>query len=327
MMADYQALVVTETDGQVQAGLENVNDQLADGDVRIKVAYSSLNYKDMLAMQAKGGVIRDYPKIPGIDLSGTVVESLDDRYRVGQSVLVTGYQLGTQHNGGLAEYARVPADWIVPLPKQLSLQPAMTYGTAGFTAGLSIAALLNAGMTVTNQPRIVVTGASGGVGSIALAILKHLGFQRLTAVIHQPHQAEMVTGLGATAVLLADDLQVPGILAKQRFEFALDTVGGTVAAALLPQLALHGAMTLCGNAGGITLQTTVMPFILRGVSVLGIDSVTATHDERLAIWQHLATDWRVDDALVVNQVPLSEVLPVIAQLKAGQHLGRTIVKL
>ncbi|WP_057894539.1 YhdH/YhfP family quinone oxidoreductase [Lacticaseibacillus brantae] len=325
-MMTYQAWVVEAADNSVERTLQAVEDRAKDGDVRIKIAYSSLNYKDMLAMQPNGGVIRQYPLIPGIDLSGTVVESSDPRFAVGQAVLVTGYQLGTQHNGGLAEYARVPGDWIVPLPAGLSLREAMVYGTAGFTAALSLTALLQAGLQVTS--RVLVTGASGGVGTVALRLLAQLGVQDLTAVVRKPEQVAFVQDLGAKHVLMADDLTLPDKpLAKQRFDFVLDTVGGPLAAALIPQVALHGAMTLCGNAGGVTLNTTVLPFILRGISVIGIDSVTATADQRRMIWQHLATDWRVVDTLVTNEIALPNVGEQVAALKAGHHVGRTVVKI
>ena len=322
----YQAWVVEAADNSVQPTLQTVDDRPEDGDVQIKIAYSSLNYKDMLAMQPSGGVIRQYPLIPGIDLSGTVVVSSDPRFAVGQAVLVTGYQLGTQHNGGLAEYARVPGDWVVPLPGGLTLREAMVYGTAGFTAALSLTALRQAGL----QPRsrVLVTGASGGVGSVALRLLAQLGVQDLTAVVRKPEQVALVQGLGAKQVLMAEDLTLPEKpLAKQRFDFILDSVGGALAAAVIPQVAMHGAMTLCGNAGGISLNTTVLPFILRGIHLIGIDSVTATADQRRIIWQHLATDWRVMDSLVTDEVALADLDKQVAALKAGHHVGRTIVRI
>lgn len=325
-MQKFSAYVVRKEDEEVVGELTDLNlTDLTAGEVLIRVEYSSLNYKDMLAFQSHGGVIRDYPLIPGIDLAGTVVSSAVPEFQAGDQVLSTGYGLGVSYNGGLSQYAKLPAKWVLKLPAGLSTKDAMIYGTAGLTAGLSVNALLQAGMQPTDQ--VLVTGATGGVGSIATKILAHLGYQNLTALVRKPQQVQVAQKLGATAVLDATTLQVGRPLQHQTFDYVLDTVGGDVTAALLAMLKSGGAMSVCGNVGGNQLQTSVLPFILRGVSLLGVDSVAQPLSQKAAIWQKLATEWRVADELVVDEVSLAEVQDVLRKLKDGQHLGRTIVAL
>lgn len=325
-MQEFSAYVVREENGQVTGEIENLKvEDLTEGSVLIRVEYSSLNYKDMLAFQKHGGVIRNYPLIPGIDLAGTVMSSTTAAFKEGDQVLGTGYGLGVTYNGGLAEYAKLPEEWLIKLPADFSTRSAMIYGTAGLTAGLSIAALLKAGMKPSDQ--VLVTGASGGVGSIAVKILASLGYKNLTALVRKPGQVDVVKGLGATTTLEVTELQLGRPLQHQTFDYVLDTVGGDVAAALLTMLKTAGAMSMCGNVGGHKLSTSVLPFILRGVSLLGIDSVTPAIEKKDEIWQKLATDWNVTDKLVVDEVPLAGVKKVLQKLKAGQHLGRTIVKI
>ncbi len=206
-MNSFKAVIVREKNEQVIYGLQDVIvDSLSDGEVLIKVAYSSINFKDMLAVQKNGGVIRNYPMIPGIDLSGTIIHTTDNRYIKGQQVIVTGFAMGMSHTGGFAEYARVPADWIVPLPNNLTLKEAMIFGTAGFTAALSIKALEENGMDVNNNPRIIVTGSTGGVGSIALQLLSKIGYKNISALVRKEHQSEVAKSLGATNVIFANEL-------------------------------------------------------------------------------------------------------------------------
>ncbi|MCA1054238.1 YhdH/YhfP family quinone oxidoreductase [Rossellomorea aquimaris] len=328
-MDKFKAVVVKENEDQVNYGIENVNlDHLSDGEVVIKVEYTSINYKDMLAVQKKGGVIRNYPMIPGIDLSGTIVQTSDGRFNEGQKVIVTGFDMGMSHTGGFAEYARVPADWIVPLPDNLTLKDAMVYGTAGFTAALSIMALEKNGMDVTNDPRILVTGSTGGVGSIALQILSKAGYKKISALVRKDHQEEVAKSLGATDVVFASELgEQTKPLSKQTYDFVLDTVGGEVASKLIPQIAYGGSMSMCGNAAGIKLTSTVLPFILRGINLLGIDSVNVPIHQRGAIWDKLANEWNISETTLVNERTLNEVPDVIEAVKNGQHLGRTIIKI
>ena len=327
-MNSFKAIVVKENQEQVIYGLENVNlDSLSDGEVLIKVAYSSINYKDMLAVQKNGGVIRNYPMIPGIDLSGTIVHTSDNRYTEGQEVVVTGFDMGMSHTGGFAEYARVPADWIVPLPVNLTLKDAMVFGTAGFTAALSIIALEEKGMDINNNPRILVTGSTGGVGSIAIQILAKIGYKNISALVRKKHQEEVAKSLGATNVVFASELgEQNKPLNKQKFDFVLDTVGGEVASVLIPQISYGGSMSMCGNAGGIKLTSTVLPFILRGINLLGIDSVNVPINNRGYIWEKIADEWNISQTTLINELTLNELPQTIETIKNGQHLGRTIIK-
>lgn len=325
----FKAIRVKEQEDQIVYGLEEVTeDQLSEGNVLIKVAYSSINYKDMLAVQKNSGVIRNYPMIPGIDLSGTIVESKDSRFTEGQEVIVTGFTMGMSHTGGFSEYARVPAEWIVPLPANMSLKDAMVFGTAGFTAALSILALEKNGMDAADNPEILVTGSTGGVGSIALQILSKIGYKNVSALVRKEHQEEVAKSLGAANVIFADQLgdgKKP--LAKTRFDYVLDTVGGDVASALIPQISYGGSMSMCGNAGGLPVNTTVLPFILRAVNLLGIDSVNVPIEKRGSIWEKMASEWNITDTTLVNEISLEELTEAIDAIKNGQHLGRTIVKL
>lgn len=326
-MDKFNALVVDNIDGNVVYNIQEVSqDFLSEGDVLIKVAYSSVNYKDMLAVQTNGGVIKNYPMIPGIDLSGVVVESNDPRYSINQKVIVTGFDLGMSHTGGLAQYARVKADWIVPLPGNLSLKQAMIIGTAGFTAAQSINELERNGLDASKDLEILVTGSTGGVGSIALKILSQMNYQNITALVRKDNQVNLAKDLGATKILKADEIEDKRrVLAKEKFHYVLDTVGGQVASALIPQLYYNGCMSMCGNAGGIKLETTVLPFILRGIRLSGIDSVNYPIELRAKIWQRFANEWKIMDQLQVNEYHLDEVDIVIEQLKEGTHLGRSII--
>lgn len=329
MVDNFKAMVVREdAQKEVSYEIETVTvDDLSPGDVLIKVGYSSLNYKDMLATQTKGGVIRSYPMIPGIDLSGTVVESTVETIKVGQEVIVTGTDQGVSHTGGLSEYARVPHEWIVPLGDGLTLRQAMVYGTAGFTAAQALMALENHGMKAEDNPRVLVTGASGGVGSVGLAILHQAGYKNVTALIRKDYQEAFVKELGANHILWADEIGEKRPLASQKYDYILDTVGGEVAATLIPQIQANGSMALCGNAAGIKLETTVLPLILRGINLLGINSIFGNNAKRAEIWRRLGDEWNVVDQLAVNETDLDGVPQVIEALKEGSHTGRTIVKL
>ncbi|MGO1059522.1 YhdH/YhfP family quinone oxidoreductase [Planococcus sp. FY231025] len=327
-MDSFKAIVVKEQGEEVVFGVEQVGEaQLSEGNVTIKVAYSSINYKDMLAVQKKGGVIRNYPMIPGIDLSGTVVESGDSRFQEGQEVIVTGFEMGMSHTGGFAEYARVPADWVVALPEGLSLRDAMVFGTAGFTAALSILALEKNGMDPEQNPRILVTGSTGGVGSIAVQMLEKIGYRNITALVRKDHQVDVSKTLGAHSAIFPDDLgELKKPLNKEKFDYVLDTVGGYVTSVVIPQLSYGGSISTCGMAAGIELKATVLPFILRGINLLGIDSVNVPIDKRPAIWEKMAKDWNIAGTTLVDEISLEEVPGTIDAIKNGQHLGRTIVK-
>jgi acrylyl-CoA reductase (NADPH) len=329
-MEKFSGLVVNKQEDTVTYTVEPLTvDQLSPGEVLIEVAYSSVNFKDSLAVKANGGVIRQYPMIPGIDLSGTIVSSTDERFAVGQEVLVTGYGTGVSHTGGFAEYARIPADWLVPLPQGLGLKDAMIIGTAGFTAALSIDQLEKHGLVKNKEAVICVTGASGGVGSLAIAMLSQLGYKNVIALSRKKAASEQLKQLGASQVLLLEDFlpEKSKPLAKQTIDFAIDATGGEVTSTLLAQLRYGGSIALSGNAAGVTLNTTVLPFILRGVHLLGIDSVNVSMEERLQIWSRLATDLNICQQALTNETTLAELPAALAQLQAGTHIGRTIVKL
>lgn len=327
-MDSFKAILVTEKNDQVSYDLQNVSvNDLSEGEVLIKVAYSSINYKDMLAVQKNGGVIRNYPMIPGIDLSGTIVHTTDHRFEEGQQVIVTGFAMGMRHTGGFSEYVRVPADWIVPLPNNLTLKEAMIFGTAGFTAALSIMALQESGMNTKNQPHILVTGSTGGVGSIAIQLLSKIGYKNIHALVRKDHQVDIAKSLGATDVIFANELgELKKPLNKQKYDFVLDTVGGDVASVIIPQISYGGSMSMCGNAGGIKLTTTVLPFILRGINLLGIDSVNVPINKRKVIWNEIANEWNIAQTTLVNEITLDTLPETIEAIKNGQHLGRTIIK-
>ncbi len=329
-MKSFKAIVVRENDGEVSYAVEQITEnELSPGEVLIKVAYSSVNYKDMLAVKQNGGVIRNYPMIPGIDLSGTVVSSSVPAFKEGQEVLVTGFETGMSHTGGFSEYARIPSNWIVPLPTGLSQKEAMVIGTAGFTAALSIMRLEKMGMNPKNNPEILVTGASGGVGSIAVQLLSKSGYTKINALAREESEKEHLFSLGATNVVLAKDVipEKPKVLGGQKFHYVLDVVGGAVASGLIPQIYYGGSISMCGNAGGIALSTTVMPFILRGVNVLGIDSVNFPSEEREEIWTRFAGVWHIMAQSLVTEVSLNELPQTFEKMKTGSHVGRHIVKI
>ncbi|MGX7012355.1 YhdH/YhfP family quinone oxidoreductase [Lactococcus cremoris] len=329
-MKNFKALVVREENSDVSFRIEDglTINQLNEGEVLIKVQYSSLNYKDMLAVQKKGGVIRNYPMIPGIDLSGIIIESKDPKFIVGQEVLVTGYDMGINHTGGLSEFARIPSSWVIPLPKSLNVKEAMIYGTAGLTAGLSINALNKVGMTPYEDQTILVTGATGGVGSIALQILAKMGFRNLIALVRKEYQIEVAKKFGATDVILVKNFDFgEKPLNKQKFDYIIDTVGGNLISNLIPFVSYAGSISMCGNAAGIKLETTVLPFILRGINLLGIDSVNIPHEKRVQVWDQLSNEWKITDSILLEEVTLESVPETLSKIKNGTHLGRTIVKI
>jgi len=267
--------------------------------------------------------------IPGIDLSGTVVSSENSKFTVGQEVLVTGFQTGMTHTGGYSEYVRIPSEWVVALPKGLSLRDCMVIGTAGFTAALSIMTLESKGMSADKDQDILVTGAAGGVGSVAIQLLKASGYKNIIGLARIEEEIEKIKSLGATDVLLAEDVipEKPKVLGSQKFHYVLDVVGDYVASGLLPQIHYGGSMSMCGNAAGIKFNATVMPFILRGVSILGVDSVSYPIENRDAIWERFAGEWHVMSEAIVTEVDLDGLSQVFDNIKAGKHVGRHVVKM
>ena len=323
-MNTFKAFQVNNTPTFHTALVEQKKPSLSANEVLIKIAYSDVNYKDALASSESGGVIRSYPMTPGIDLSGVVIETLDSRFKSGDSVIVTGYGLGVTSPGGYSQYQKVPGDWLVPLPKNMTLRQAMVFGTAGFTALLCVNALIQAGMKITDK--VVITGASGGVGSVVVAILHKLGFTSITALSRKKESVAWLKNLGANEVLAPHEFfpEKTKPLGKQQIDYAIDTVGGEQLTQLLPLLAYDGAAALCGNAGGMQLMTTVLPFILRNIQLIGIDSVNVPHEKRASIWQQLA-DLAIADELLINEINFDQLPEVIQQLLAGKHQGRTLV--
>lgn len=300
-------------------------DELPAGDVLVRVDYSDVNYKDALAAKENGGVIRTYPMTPGIDLAGEVVDSQSADFAPGDQVLVTGYGLGVSHPGGYSQFQRVPAEWLVKRSAGFSAKDSMTYGTAGFTAALAVQELEQ--LHLAKDAAILVTGASGGVGSVSIALLKKLGYTNIVA-LSRKNDAQWLLDLGAAKIINPDDVIPEKVkpLAKQTFAAVIDTVGGPLLAAVLPQIAYGGGAFLCGNAGGIKIETTVLPFILRGIRVIGIDSVNVSHEIRTALWEKLAGEWNVIDQLYTKAITLEDLPETLAALLAGTHQGRTIVE-
>jgi len=301
-------------------------DTLPDGSLTVQVAYSSLNYKDALSATGNPGVTKSYPHTPGIDAAGTVTASSDRRFNVGDEVIVTSYDLGMNTPGGFGELVRVPADWAVPLPAGLTLREAMALGTAGFTAGLCLDALLNHGLTPQSGP-VVVTGASGGVGSVAVALLAHLGFETLASTGTEAAHG-WLGDLGASEIVPREELSESSSkpLLRSRFAGAVDTVGGEVLSNVVKSLTYRGAAAACGLVAGPELSLSVFPFILRGVSLLGIDSAACPMDVRRRVWEKLAGAWKVDLDKVTREVTLDELSSVIDEILAGQTQGRVLVK-
>lgn len=323
----FRAYVVDRREDRFERGLRTLGmGDLAAGDVDIEVAWSSVNYKDGLAATADGKVARAYPLIPGVDMAGVVIRSADPAFAAGGEVIAHGYDLGVSHHGGYAEYARVPAGWVVPLPTGLSAREAMAIGTAGFTAALSIVELEARGLEPANGP-VLVTGATGGVGSTAIAILSELGYE-VWAVTGKTDERGWLGELGASGFLTREEVTAEGRpMEKERWAGAIDSVGAAALPYILRTLRRDGAVAACGNASGPELITTVFPFILRGVALLGIDSAYLAIDRRRRLWERLATDLR-PRALGgrVTEVTLDTLELALDAIRSGEARGRWIVR-
>jgi acrylyl-CoA reductase (NADPH) len=322
----FRALVLEEIDGKTQSSIQHLEpNSLPDGDVLVRVSHSSLNYKDGLAITGTGKIIRKFPMVPGIDFVGVVEDSGSDRYKVGDQVVLTGWGVGERHWGGLSELARVKSDWLVPLPKGLSAAQAMGVGTAGFTAMLCVMALERAGL---EKGEIVVTGAAGGVGSVAVMLLAKLGHQ-VTASTGRSETHDYLREIGASDILERDVLAASSRpLETERFSGAVDTVGGTTLAGLIARMKYNSSIAACGLAGGAGLTTTVMPFILRGVNLLGVESVVVPYEKRIAAWDRLTKDLPLDHLERAMQLVGLEDVPRFAQeIIAGRVQGRIVVDL
>jgi acrylyl-CoA reductase (NADPH) len=324
-----KALVVRrdEASGKTSAGVEEIAmDDLPAGDVTVQVEYSTVNYKDGLCIGPGGGLVRTYPHVPGIDFAGTVESSDDPRYAPGDKVVLTGWRVGEVHWGGYAQMARVKADWLVPLPAGLDTRAAMAVGTAGFTAMLAVMALEDHGLKAGDGP-VLVTGAAGGVGSVATAILVHLGHE-VAGVTGRPETADYLKSLGASTIVAREEINetVKRPLEAETWAGCVDAVGGAMLARVLGQMKYGASVAAVGLAGGAALPATVIPFLLRGVNLLGIDSVMQPYENRLRAWSRIATDLPLDklEAMVVPAT-LADLPRLGADILKGQVKGRVVV--
>lgn len=326
MKNNFKAMEISEVGEVFERNIiqKDIKD-LPEGDVLINVKYSSLNYKDALSASGNKGVTRNYPHTPGIDGAGIVVKSNTDKFEVGEEVLVTGYDLGMNTSGGFSEYISVPSGWVVKLPKDLSLEESMAYGTAGFTAALSVYKLINGGVK-PEHGEILVTGATGGVGSVAIALLSHLGYEVIAAT-GKSEERDMLLSIGAKDIIDRNEINDESgrILLKSRWAGVIDTVGGNMLATSIKSAKYNGVVTCCGNVASHELIINVYPFIIRGVSLLGVDSVNCDMDTRLNVWNKLATEWKINNRVEV--ITLEEVSDKIDLMLKGKHKGRTIIKI
>jgi NADPH2:quinone reductase len=327
-MQTFKAFRIFDENGKSAGRLVELTlDDLDPGEVVIRTHYSGVNYKDALAATGAGKVIRRFPCVGGVDVAGVVESSQDVRFKVGDQVLVTGYDMGVAHDGGFAEFARVPADWIVPLPAGFSLFDAMALGTAGFTAALAIHRLEQNELT-PEKGKVLVTGASGGVGSLAIRMLSQLGYH-VVALTGKTTEQEYLRLLGANEILLRSEIDFTSKrpLEKALWAGALDAVGGDTLAWLARTMQQDGAIASFGNAGGVELHTTVFPFILRGVKLLGVDSAATAMPLRKQVWQRLASDLRIDCLdRIAQRIAISELPEVCARLISGEAHGRSVVE-
>jgi acrylyl-CoA reductase (NADPH) len=322
----FKAIMISKDEaGQHVALTETAKDQLPDGDVTVRVQCTTLNYKDALAITGKGPVVRRFPMVPGIDLAGVIEQSDHPEYRAGDAVILNGWGVGEAHWGGLAEYARLKGDWLIPLPPEFSAEQAMSIGTAGYTSMLCVMALERHGVT-PESGEILVTGAAGGVGSVVVAILSKLGYT-VVAMTGRPAEADYLKSLGASRIVDRAEYSSPGKpLAKEQWAGAVDVAGGLVLANVCAAMKYRGVVAACGLASSMSFPATVAPFILRGVTLAGIDSVMCPKADRVEAWRRLARD--LDPALLASmtqRVSLTDVIPWAERLIAGDVRGRIVV--
>ena len=323
----FKAYQIHQEDGKVVSRfVDMTEDQLDPGEVTIRVAYSSVNYKDALAATGAGKIIRRFPCVGGIDLAGTVTASQDPRFAKGDAVLATSYDIGVAHHGGYAEVARIPADWVVKLPRGMTLKEAMIFGTAGFTAGLAVVRMEANGLTPDHGP-VIVSGATGGVGSVAIEVLAKLGYH-VVALTGKESEFDYLTSIGAQEVMLRQSLDLAKIkpLDKSLWAGAVDNLGGEVLAWMASTMQIGGTLASIGLAASHTLNTTVMPFILRGVSLLGINSVNCPMPQRAEVWRRLATDMRPTHLeQMTRTIPFEQLPSVFDDFIKSRARGRTVV--
>ncbi|OAI40722.1 quinone oxidoreductase [bacterium SCGC AG-212-C10] len=328
MPVSYRAFVVNKVDGEFSSGVTTLEEaDLPPGEVTVNVEWSSVNFKDGLASAANSAVIRKYPMVPGIDLAGTVIESTDTRYTAGQPVIVIGYETGVSHPGGFAQKARVPANWVSPTPAGLTTKEAMALGTAGFTAAMSVEAIQKHGITPASGP-VLVTGATGGVGSTAIAMLSNLGYT-IAASTGKEAEHEYLKSLGATEILTREEVSAESTrpMESERWAAVVDPVGGSTCAYALRTTKREGIVALSGNTGGFPVATTVLPFILRGITLAGIESVQYPIAERIRLWHRCATDLKPRGLLdsIAHETNLDGLSDALTQILGGQIRGRVLV--
>lgn len=320
-------IVEKVADKKFESGIQDIEiPEISENEVLIKATYSSLNFKDALSSVGNPGVTRVFPHVTGIDVAGIIEKTNSDEFSVGDAVLVTGYDMGMNTNGGHSEYVKVPASWVVRLPNNISDKEIMTYGTAGLTAALSVNELLNNGVT---QGDILVTGATGGVGSIAVSILSKLGFN-VTAISGKEDKIPFLKDLGAKEVILRGDFDVENKrpMGSEKYDGVVDTVGGNILAEALKVIKYDGVATCCGLTSSHELPTNVFPFILRGVRLIGIDSVEAKREKKEAAWEKVAGDFKIDTLeALTNEISLDEIKEAYEALLAGKAVGRYLVKI
>ncbi|KPK23983.1 MAG: quinone oxidoreductase [Desulfobacterales bacterium SG8_35_2] len=326
----YNALIVSETDKDTYSIKIQPRDiaELPQGDLLIRVHYSSLNYKDALSASGNRGVTKRYPHVPGIDAAGVVEESSSAEFKVGDEVIASGFDIGMNTSGGFGQFIRIPAEWAILCPQNLTLRESMIYGTAGFTAAQSVLKLVRFPIKPTDG-RILVTGATGGVGSLAIVLLKHLGY-KVSAVSGKPEAESLLTQLGASEIITRQQAADSSgkFLLKEKWAGVIDTVGGEILATAVKSTTYGGAVTCCGNAASPDLPLSVYPFILRGVSLLGIDSAKCPIDTRKKIWQKLAGEWRIENLeFLATECRLPELPGFIERMLQGRQKGRVIVNL
>jgi acrylyl-CoA reductase (NADPH) len=328
-MSEFRALVLRKADRKVSAAFETLTEaDLPEGDVLVRVSHSTVNYKDGMVMNGVGRLVREYPHVPGIDFSGTVETSDNPDFKPGDEVVLTGWRVGETHWGAYAEKARVKGDWLVPLPAGLSMENAMAVGTAGFTAMMAVQSLEAHGVTPSGG-EVLVTGASGGVGSVATAILANLGYD-VTASTGRPEQGDYLTGLGAKTIIDRAELsELPSRpLARERFAGAIDNVGGATLSNLLTQISYGGSVAAVGLTGGNELSSTVLPFLLRGVNLLGIESVMCPKTPRIETWKRLAKDLPMGKLRAMVEIHALDDLPRLGkEILSGAVRGRAVIKI
>ena len=327
MSDTYNAFVVDEIEDQFKSSIKSLPlPELQDGFVLIEVLYSSLNYKDALSASGNKGVTKSYPFTPGIDAVGKIRQSKDNNLKEGDEVIVTGYDLGMNTNGGFGEIIHVPSGWVVPLPNNLSMEEAISFGTAGITAAASVDAVLSK-IDAPELP-VAVSGATGGVGSIAVGLLSKLGID-VTAITGKENSSQFLKDLGAKNIILRDDFCSEKIrpLDKTKFSAGVDTVGGEILSRIISQVDRHGVITCCGNVNSIKLETTVFPFILRGIALQGIDSAESPISYKKYLWDKIASEWQIGySTSSIKIIKLNELAPEIDKILIGNQQGRVVVK-